>query len=154
MSTTARHLEDRAAIGDLVVAYAYAVDEKNWTAFASLFLPDADIDYLSAGGVAGTPAEVVAWMPKAMEVFPWSLHSISTHRIEFQDDDHATGSVHVFARHGVTWEGKRELMDVSAIYHDRYVRTPEGWRFAARREQTLSITGGRFADLVAASLPG
>ena len=52
------HIEDRVLIGDLVVAYAYAVDEKNWMAFEALFTQDAQIDYRSAGGIAGTPAEL------------------------------------------------------------------------------------------------
>jgi SnoaL-like domain len=146
------HIEDRVLIGDLVVAYAYAVDEKNWTAFEALFTQDAQIDYRSAGGIAGTPAELAAWMPQAMATFSWSMHSLSTHRLQFTSDDAATGSLHVFARHGLTWEGAAELMDVSAVYHDRYARTPAGWRFAARREETLTITGGRFAAMVSARI--
>jgi hypothetical protein len=146
-------MEDRVLLGDLVVAYAYAVDARDWGAFAALFTPDARIDYLSAGGIAGTPKEVAAWMPGAMALFSWTLHSVSTHRLGFTDADHATGSLHVLARHGVTWEGKAELMDVSGVYHDEYLRTPAGWRFTARREQTLSISGGRFADMVTAALP-
>jgi len=143
-------IEDRARIGDLVVAYAYAVDEKDWTAFAALFTPDGHIDYRSAGGIAGTPAELAAWMPQAMSTFAWSLHSLSTHRLQCTGADTAAGTLHVFARHGLVWEGANELMDVSARYHDQYVRTPAGWRFAARREETLTITGGRFAELVSA----
>ena len=139
-------------IGDLVVAYAYAVDEKNWMAFEALFTQDAQIDYRSAGGIAGTPAELAAWMPQAMATFSWSMHSLSTHRLQFTSDDTVTGSLHVFARHGLTWEGAAELMDVSAVYHDRYLRTPAGWRFAARREETLTITGGRFAAMVSARI--
>jgi len=145
-------IDDRTLIGDLVAAYAYAVDDQDWPAFAGLFVPDARIDYRSAGGIAGTPAEVVAWMPKAMSVFSWSLHSMSTHRLRFAGADTASGTLHVFARHGVTWEGVDELMDVNAVYHDDYVRTSAGWRFAARREQTLAITGGQFAALVSASV--
>ncbi len=148
------HIEDRALIGDLVVAYSYAVDEQDWTAFEALFTPDAHIDYRSAGGIAGRPAEVAAWMPEAMSVFSWSLHSLSTHRLRFTGENAATGALHVFARHGLTWEGAAELMDVSAVYHDEYVRTPDGWRFAARREDTRVIAGGRFAEIVSTSLDG
>jgi hypothetical protein len=143
-------LEDRARIGDLVVAYAFAIDERNWQAFEALFTPDAQIDYRSAGGIAGTPAEVAAWMPQAMSVFTWTLHSVLTHRLEGTGADAAIGSLHMFARHGLVWEGKTEVMDVSGVYHDQYVRTASGWRFGARREQTLSITGGRFAEIAAA----
>lgn len=146
-------LEDRALIADLATAYAYAVDDQAWETFQGLYVPDAHIDYRSAGGIAGTPAEVANWMGEAMAIFSWSMHSISTHRIDFTGLDTATGSMHVFARHGLTWEAVEELMDVSAVYHDEYVRTPFGWRFASRREQTNAVTGGRFADLVRTTLP-
>jgi hypothetical protein len=146
------HIEDRTLIGDLVVAYAYAVDDQDWPAFEGLFLPQAQIDYRSARGIVGTPAEVAAGMPKAMSVFSWSLHSMSTHQLRFTSADTASGSLHVFARHGVTWEGVDELIDVNAVYHDDYARAANGWRFAARREQTLAITGGPFATLVSASV--
>ncbi len=144
--------EDRALIGDLVVAYAFAIDERNWQAFEALFTPDAAIDYRSAGGISGTPAEVAAWMPQAMSIFTWTLHSVLTHRLEATAADAVTGSLHMFARHGLVWDGANEVMDVSGLYYDRYVRTPGGWRFAARREHTLSFTGGKFAAIAAARL--
>jgi hypothetical protein len=145
-------LEDRALIGDLVVGYAFAIDERNWAAFEALFTPDAQIDYRSAGGIAGTPAEVAAWMPQAMSLFTWTLHSVLTHRVQPSGGDTATGSLHMFARHGLVFDGATEVMDVSGVYHDQYLRTPAGWRFAARREHTLSITGGRFAEMAAARI--
>ena len=147
-------IEDRAGIEVLTTEYAYAVDGGDWATFEALFVPGATIDYRSAGGIAGTPAEVAAWMPEAMGLFTWSMHSLSTRRTTFTGADEATGDVHVFARHGLTWEGEEQLMDVSAVYHDRYVRTPAGWRFAARTEETLAIVGGSFAELVRAGLGG
>ena len=147
-------VDDRALMTDLVVAYAYAVDERDWTSFESLFVPDAHIDYRSAGGIAGTPAELAAWMPGAMALFTWSMHSLSTHRLSFAGDRGAVGSLHVFARHALTWEGVDELMDVNAIYRDEYVCSEDGWRFASRTEETLLITGGRFAEVVTRGLTG
>jgi hypothetical protein len=146
-------LEDRARIEQLAISYAYAVDDQDWPAFEALYVPDAIIDYRSAGGIAGTPADVAAWMAGASAMFSWSMHSMSTQRVAFTGPDTATGSVHVFARYGLEWENVEELMDVSAVYHDAYVDTPSGWRFASRREQTYSVSGGRFAELVRATLP-
>ena len=59
---------------------------------------------------------------------------------------------HDYRDPGSPWVGKGPagMKDVIGVYHDRYVRTPAGWRFAARREQTLSFTGGRFAEIAAA----
>lgn len=146
--------DDRALISDLVVAYSNAVDERDWTTFESLFAADAHIDYRSAGGIAGTPSEIAAWMPEAMATFTWTLHSISTHRIVFTGDHEATGSLHLFARHALTWNGADEVMDVNAVYRDTYLETEDGWRFSSRREETLLVTGGQFADLVATGIRG
>ncbi len=147
-------VDDRALITDLVVAYAYAVDEGDWEVFEDLFVPDAAIDYRSSGGIAGNAAEVAAWMPQAMALFRWTMHSISTHRLRFTGERTAKGSLHAFARHGLTWKDVDELMDVNVIYRDEYVRTDAGWRFASRREDTLNVTGGRFAEIIARSVAG
>ena len=146
--------DDRTRIEALAIDYAYAVDARDWAAFEALFTPDAAIDYRSAGGIEGAPAQVAAWMPDALSMFTWTMHSVSTHRIRFTGEDAATGDVHVLARHGLTFEGEDEVMDVSGVYRDRYLRTADGWRIAARREDTMAIVGGRFAAAVRASLPG
>lgn len=143
---------DRALIADLTVAYAYAVDERDWPAFEDLFTPDAAIDYTSSGGIAGSPAEVAAWMPDGLSLFTWTMHSISTHRIVFEGPDRARGSLHCCARHGVNWEGEIERLEVDVIYEDLYVRTGAGWRFAEREERTLDVSGGRFAAMLKRSL--
>ncbi len=108
---------------------------------------------MSAGGIAGNPAELAAWMPDAMAAFRWCLHSISTHEIDFADDDNATGRVHVFNRNGVEWEGKPEIVDVGAVYRDRYVRSTDRWLFAERIEHTKYIVGGQFADMIREAAP-
>jgi len=144
----AARLADRAAIEDLATAYAYAVDDRDWVRWEALFRPDGRVDYTSAGGIVGTPAEVAAWMPDAMSVFEFCLHTTTTHQIRFTEGDGAVGRVHVFNRNGVRWEGQPEIVDVSAVYRDRYVRVAGRWWIAERVEHTLCITGGQFADLI------
>jgi hypothetical protein len=129
---------DHLAIRDLATAYAYAVDDRDWTRWEALFLPDALVDYTSASGIAGTPAEVAAWMPGAMAV----------HEIRFTGPDRATGRVHVFNRNGVDWEGANELFDVGAVYDDVYARVGSRWRFARRVEHTVYVGGGGFARMI------
>jgi len=144
----AGRVADRMAIQDLATAYAYAVDDRDWVRWEALFQPDGLVDYISAGGIAGTPAEVAAWMPGAMSVFAFCLHTTSTHEISFTGPDRAAGRVHVFNRNGVEWEGKPELFDVGAVYHDTYVRIGSLWRFASRIEHTTYMGGGAFADMI------
>ena len=140
-------LADRAAIQDLATAYAYAVDDRDWTRWEALFLPDALVDYTSAGGIAGTPAEVAAWMPGAMAIFAFCLHTTSTHEIRFTGPDRAEGRVHVFNRNGVEWED-RPSSSMTAIgtlveRHSRYVvllKLPHGHGAeAVRRAMTKRI---------------
>jgi len=139
---------DRLAIQDLATAYAHAVDDRDWPRWEALFLPDARIDYTSAGGIAGTPAELAAWMPAALAAFEFCLHSTSTHEIRFTGPDTATGRVHVFNRNGARWEGQPEIVDVGAVYEDTYARDGDRWRFASRVEHTSYITGSKFAEMI------
>ncbi len=144
---------DIAAIQDLAVAYAYAVDGRDWARWEALFEPGGFVDYRAAGGIAGTPAEVAQWMPGALWVFTFCQHSISTHEIRFAGADQATGRVHVFNRNGVDWEGEAEIMDVGAIYRDEYTRLGDRWVITRRVEDTLYMSGGRFAEMVQSMLP-
>jgi hypothetical protein len=139
---------DHLAIQDLATAYAYAVDDRDWVRWEALFEPDGLVDYTSAGGIAGTPAEVAAWMPGAMSVFVFCLHTTSTHEIRFTGPDTAVGRVHVFNRNGVEWDGANELFDVGAWYEDSYARSGAGWRIARRIEHTTYVDGGGFARMI------
>jgi hypothetical protein len=141
-------LADRAAIQDLVTAYAYAVDDGDWARWEALFEPDALVDYRSAGGIAGSPAEVAAWMPGALAAFTFCMHTTATHEIRFTGPDTATGRVHVFNRNGAEWDGAREIVDVSAVYEDTYLRRDGRWRIAGRIEHTIAVTGGALAQLI------
>ena len=148
---------DVLAIQSLVVAYGFAVDDRDWERWEALFLADASIDYTHSGGITGAPAELAAWMPGALSVFTWSLHSVLTHEIRFTGPDTATGRVHLFNRNGIEWNGKMEFCDVGGLYLDRYRRTGDRWQFSERVEQSHYITGGDFAavvrDLAATTAP-
>ena len=139
---------DHLAIQDLAAAYAHALDDRDWARWEALFTPDGRIDYTATGGIAGTPAEVGAWMPGAMAIFTFTLHTTATHQIRFTGPDTATGRVHVFNRNGVDWEGAAEIFDVSAVYEDTYRRVGAAWRITGRTERTLCLTGGKFAEVI------
>ena len=145
---------DLLAIQDLATSYAHAVDDLDWPRWEALFVPDARIDYTSAGGIEGTPAELAAWMPAALSIFTFCMHTTSTHEIRFTGADTATGRVHVLNRNGAHWEGNPEIVDVGAVYDDTYRRVGDAWRFASRVEHTKYITGGAFADLIREAATG
>ena len=144
----ADRMADVLAIQGLAIASAGAVDDADWVRWEALFTPDAVVDYVSSGGIVGSSAEVAAWMPGAMSVFTWTMHSIFTHEIHFAGPDRATGRVHLFNRNGVDWEGEAEILDIGGFYEDEYARVGDSWRFTKRVERTIYIEGGRFADIV------
>ena len=55
-------LADVRAIEDLAIAYAYAVDDKDWVRWEALFQPDGLVDYTRSLGIKGTPADCNAWV--------------------------------------------------------------------------------------------
>ena len=122
---------DMLAIGDLVVSYGFAVDDKDWTRWEALFTPDAFIDYTHSGGITGTPAEIAAWLPGAMEAFMWTMHSVLTHEIRFTGPDTANGRLHLFNRNAIEWQGTTEFADVGGLYLDEYRKVGDAWRSRA-----------------------
>jgi hypothetical protein len=141
-------LADIVAIQNLALGYGAAVDDGDWQAWAQLFEPDARIDYSHSGGIIGDTAAAAQWLPDAMSLFTWSLHSILNHEIRFTGPDSAVGRVHLFNRNGLVWEGAEEMLDVGGLYLDEYRRVDNVWRFTARTERTLYVHGGAFAALV------
>ena len=145
---------DICAIQDLAISYGYAIDDGNFERYEALWMPDAHIDYRAAGGIEGTPAEIAKWLPESLGLFDWSLHSVFTHEIRFTGPDSAKGHCHFFARQGLQWEGASELLDVSGLYVDEYIRTGAVWKFAKRTEKTMAIEGGGFAAVLRGVAPG
>jgi 3-phenylpropionate/cinnamic acid dioxygenase small subunit len=129
-----REVEDRTAIADLVFEYARLVDECQPEAVAALFTDDARIDYgPGLGGTQQGRAAVAAFF-QGLYTFARTSHHVSNHQIRFEGEGRARGVVYVLAWH--QFRGVREGKTgwVMGRYEDEYVRTPAGWRFAARRE--------------------
>lgn len=139
---------DTLAIQDLAVAYGFSVDDGDWARWRALFTDDARLDYTHSGGIAAGVDEVAAWMPEAMSVFSWTMHSVFTHEIRFTGEDTATGRVQLFNRNGVEWNGVAEFCDVGGVYLDEYRRDGDRWQFTSRTEWSNYITGGEFAAIV------
>ncbi len=100
---------DILAIEDLAISYAHAVDDRDWGRWEALFTPDAVVDYTSAGGIMGNPAELAAWFPDAADMV---VHALDVdHEIRFgSGEDEATGRVHVLNRNGVV-DSEAEILD-------------------------------------------
>lgn len=119
-------LESIAAIEQLPIRYALAVDGRDLDAWVGLFVEDVECDKAGKGRAAlrGTIAP-------ALRSFRRSIHQICGHRIDFDDPDHATGVVYCRAEH----EDGDQWVIMAIAYFDSYARRDGAWYFVRRREK-------------------
>ena len=141
MTLSLQQISDRIEINDLLIRYTRAIDQKDWDLLDTVFTPDAEVDYVSSGGIKGSYPEVRAWLEKVLALFPITVHYVTNSEVTLQGDraaartavynpmflGNAGGSLHQFA--------------VGAYYVDELVRTQAGWRIAKRREEQAFLEG-------------
>jgi hypothetical protein len=128
-----QRLEDRFAINDLVVNYATLLDDAQWDELGELFAVDGV--FASPNSTTVGRAAVVANFKVKHGPFPATWHDPHGIAVEFDDDDHARGTVIGYAE-----LASAEAAVVTSIrYQDDYVREDGRWRFAKRH--VLSFYG-------------
>ena len=140
MSLSLQEISDRIEIDDLLKRYTSAIDGKDYALLDTCFLPDAHVDYVSSGGIAGAYPEVRAWLEKALAIFSASVHSITNSEVEL-DGDRAKSRTVVHNPMVFPGEKASQIFTVFAYYHDELVRTEEGWRIARRIEEQILLDG-------------
>ena len=125
-------LADRIAAEDLLTRYATAVDRRDWEQYRSIFTADAEIDYTSAGGIAGTVDEVVEFLSTSLEMFEMTQHLVSNIDLEVNGESATVTAMFNTPMRlpgGDTWF-------TGGWYHHDLVRTPDGWRSRRLREES------------------
>ena len=90
---TLQEISDRLEIQDLVWRYSEIIDTKDFDKLRDeVFTPDAFIDYSAFGGSKGDLETTIAFLHKAMKVFPHHQHMNGNIQIKL-DGDRATGKV-------------------------------------------------------------
>lgn len=118
-------LADKLEIQELLARYARGVDTKDWELWKSVFTPDAQIDYSSAGAAVGSRDEVAAWLEKSLAAMPMTQHFISNVEIDLDGD---RAKVRAMFYNPMQLPGMTELSYCGGYYHHDMVRTPEGWK--------------------------
>lgn len=138
-------LTDRAEIADILARYTRAVDSRRWDDLDGLFTADARIDYSAMGGIAGTLPEVKRFLEESMALFSVTQHMLGLPAIDVRGDRASA----VTPCHNPMLLGAGDtarLMVCSLWYHEDFVRTPDGWRVSALREEKCHMsfvpTGG------------
>ena len=122
----------------LKARYCRYLDTKGWAGLAALFVDDAVLDVAQDTGnppLEGREA-IIGQIRFAVEDAATS-HQVHTPEIAFESADRAAGVWAMQDR--VVWQaGKSPVPGVASItgygqYHETYVKTAEGWKFAAIR---------------------
>lgn len=128
---------DRAAVVDLLYAYAWHFDRNEPEDLADLFTEDATIDYGPENPtIEGRDAIVPAIRPGLRNLFKTSAHHITNPRIEPDGPDEAVGVAYVYAWH--VYHSDDAEGELWGQYHCRFRRTDDGWRIA---EMVLKVMG-------------
>lgn len=133
-------LADRAAISDVLDDYALGIDTRDFDLVASLFTPDAHLDYTSSGGPAASRDEVVEWLRASLPAVAMTQHLLTNRRIRVDGD---TASVRTELLNPLLFDGEAgtELLLMGGRYDDQFVRVDTRWLIAHRVHVSTWTTG-------------
>lgn len=139
-----QQLIERAAISDVVYAYATGLDRCDWKLFRSIFMNTIEMDFRSVGLRAGR-YDADEWVRDAKRLFAGfeaTQHTSTNHVVELRGDE-ATCTSNMQATHFVAREPNDGLEDgadcwtIGGYYINELVRSTEGWKLA---QVTLNVT--------------
>jgi hypothetical protein len=122
-------LLDRAAISDVVIAYASAVDRRDWGRLRSLFMDRVFLDFrtFDPSLYREMDADEVVELARRLAAFDATQH-ISTNHACTIDGDHASCVSDMQAGHFMTRPDGRYACFLYGYYTDHLVRTDAGWK--------------------------
>ncbi|MFI7420802.1 nuclear transport factor 2 family protein [Nonomuraea sp. NPDC049684] len=126
-----QEIADRLEITDLLARYSRAVDSGEWDLLDEVFSPEAVIDYRSAGGIRGGPAEVKSWLAEVLTHWPGRLHLIGAARIVLTGDEariSAPFTDTLAPTRDMAAADTKGFLHGGGWYHHRMLRTSDGWR--------------------------
>lgn len=133
-------LADRAAIVDAVIAYATAVDSRDWERLGTLFTDDACWEYSGSGERLRGPDAIVARISTSVERFD-ATHHLNGNHVAAVRGDEAEHMCYYQAQHVRLGLPDGEKFLGGGRYDDRLRRTPDGWRFTHRRITSVWTEG-------------
>jgi hypothetical protein len=121
-------IEDKAAILEVITAYATGIDFKDDELLRSCFSEDCVADYGDVG-VFRSPDEVMAFMSESHKAMPQTYHRM-TNTVTTLHGEVADSRTYF---HGLMDLGGGAWIDVFGHYDDEFVRTEAGWKIRHRR---------------------
>lgn len=141
LESRVQELEDQQAIQRVITDYSAHLDARDYDGYVGLFTPDGvwangdtrregqdEIRAMLEGLFGEVPEDFVNTS---------SFHQVSNFEIDVDGDEATAKSRFVFVMRG---EGGAPTPMLSGQYHDRLVRTDDGWRIAERVDHTVMPT--------------
>ena len=121
-------IADRVEIEALRGEYTDAAMMRDYDRLASLFTPDGALRIPDASVELADREEIRAWGERVPAVVDYLVQTTHPGTIRL-DGDTATGRAYICEL--IRLRGGRSELNY-AIYHDRYQRTSDGWKFTER----------------------
>ena len=135
--------EDRSAASDVVIAYAMALDARDWTTFASLFDEQVEVDYRSLGTTYGVfSGKEWADRCRVLGAFAATHHKVTNFIVAASPAGVAVTS-YVDAAHFIESDGQMLEAYVLGRYGHDLVRRASGWKIARCTLTVAGYPGGR-----------
>ncbi len=122
-------LLDRAAISDVVIAYATAVDRRDWPLLRSIFTDRVFLDFRSFDPrlYREMSANEVIELARRLSAFDATQH-ISANHVHTLEGDRATCVSYMQAGHFLRRPDGEHVCFLYGYYTHALVRTAEGWK--------------------------
>ena len=138
-----RRLRDEREITDVLYNYCRGVDAIDAQLLATVFAEDCVVDYGPAmGGPRQGRESIVSGLVTGLPRYAGTHHQVSNVQLCLDGPDAASGIAYVTAWHRFD-DGRPDAVFYGQ-YHDRFVRTPDGWRIA---ERILHSSGNENFDI-------
>ena len=125
-------LIDRAAIADVIYAYAHGLDRRDWVLYRSIFDVRVDFDFFTWAGIREQHAadEWVGMVRSTLACFDSTQHTFTNLAISLEGDT-ASCVVNMTARHNLIVDRVAESQTLGGFYTNRLRRTASGWKITA-----------------------
>jgi uncharacterized protein (TIGR02246 family) len=132
-------LVDRAAISDLLIDFARALDDQDWEGYAANYAPEGTLGF--NGQVMHKGREGLAeFVRSGLGRYAGTHHLSANHAITL-DGDHATTRSYLIAAHVLDARDPFTHADGAGWYRCALRRTDDGWRFTQVMVEIRYLSG-------------
>ena len=105
--------------------YAWACDNGDWGWLKSIFTDDADLDYTTTGGPAGSCGRDRGMARTGVSQLQWIHHVVSNFQIDLDGD---RADVRAMFHCSAQLPGLDDILVTGGYYDEKFACTADGWK--------------------------